>query len=1361
MPNKNIVFSAFLILLFSRFVSATVSTTINAEEISSISHFRAFSPPFLSEDDILFTRQIVEGAQGYLWIRGGDRQLLRYEGYELESVDVPNYAMLGDYEEQFLYKDNDGQLWYTNHNLHKYSYETKSFISKNVTNSRYIYAAVDDHNGALWLGGKGFGFIKYDKESEQVILSDIHTLLPNAPQFVTSMAYDHKQKALWMSSTEGVFKFDTISRKLVKIDTPIDKVFSTHYTRDISIDVDREALWVPTPEGLIKIHTKNFAVHIYTEGDDENSLPIRFVTTTLIDSRGNLWVGLEKEGLCLYRYKKDNFLCARSSAEEKNKIPFATVEDIYEDSNGSLWLSMNKKGMVRITPYLEKFSKLRDRITVPVNNYFKHSFNAIVRKNGDIWIATDGGGINVFNYKTGNFYTIKHDNKNPHSLPSNSVITIAEDEKGFIWAGMWAGGVSRINPDTMEIKNYYHDPDMSSDQSLAGNHIFHIEPDMNGGVWIAIWYKGIQYLDRDTELFDNYLALQNERKITNTEITDIAINDEKVWVLGRAGLEVFDPATKEFSLHIASEKHFFRSLYIHSDEEFYIGSSNGFYIYNPSSHTKKYYTVEDGLSGRDTFYFHVDQKKRVWIATNNGISIFEPDNESFEKYSEQDGLVSNKSSEFGEFFQADGDLFIPSVGGVSIVNPDDIPKSHYEPTTIISNISYIATDDLSFDKNTLKHEYSFIDDMEIPYSYNSLEFKFLILNFIFPDKNKFKYRLIGWQTAFTETSAHENVARYTNLKPGNYTFEVFGANGRDVWDEGGASFSFVILPPWWQTWWAMIIFACLFFALIYLIMRWRLSFNIYREKELARKVKDKTLQLEQYASELKSTSDSLALLNSELEQRVESRTRELQVEVNERKVAESKLFHMAFHDSLTGLPNRQWLIQKIESLIHKCQNNHDLVFGLMFLDGDRFKQINDTHGHIIGDQLLIASAIRLSNLLNEYQHVARLGGDEFTVIAEHVKASDELESLATHIIQAFAKPFDIDGNIIYFNVSIGVLICDASYSLVPSVLRDADIAMYRAKEADRGTYKVFDQEMRKVTLELAQLEAGLHEALENNHFYLMYQPILDLRSGVINGFEALLRWRHPTRGDISPYEFIPIAEETGLIWPIGEWVLYEACRQAKIWHDMDIACRPTISVNLSSKQLKNLTFLDIIDSAITSSGLDANFLNLELTETVLMENNETISYFLDTLRERKIDLAIDDFGTGYSSLAYLREIPVQHIKIDRKFIDAIDNTAGNRINYDALKIVKATISLGQSLRKKVTAEGIESKTQLDAVMEYGCDFAQGYYIAKPLMNEEATKLLCVPIDELDDGCSDQKDSFLKRYQLAQKNMQPRLRDKFK
>lgn len=555
---------------------------IEADNVQSISHYRVLAPPVIENQQLTtYVRSLVEDKNGYLWITGPDTQVSRYDGYHLTHFDIPDIRPAAGNMHLHTYIDLDQELWIGNSFLHKFDYETQSFASVDFHGSQYIRAIIDDGNDHLWLGGTDFSFVKYDKKAGKIVGESALQKFPFAPKHVYSLAYDQQQDVLWLSSTQGIYKYSVKDDILEHIPSQIDQYFTNFYTKDISIDIKKNALWVPTPKGLIRVNTNDNSTKIYTAGPDENDLPISYTTTTLLDSSGNLWVGLEKEGLCLFRYVHDNFVCLLPSDDKDNSIPFSTIEDIYEDRNGSLWLALNINGFARVTPSLEKFDNLRNRIKVPVNKYFKKSFNGIVRENGDIWIATDGGGIQIFNHLSGDFSILKHEPNNPNSLPSNSIITIAEDHEGHIWVGMWAGGLSKIDPNTMSFTHYRQDSTSLSGSSLAGDNVFHVEVDDSGGLWVSIWYHGVQYFNPKTRTFTNFVDKSDRKSIRNREVSDIKIYDNKAWLLGGFGLEYIDLDTKEVTFLFDLEHDFYTSIFVDSPDRFYIGSSHGFYIYNP------------------------------------------------------------------------------------------------------------------------------------------------------------------------------------------------------------------------------------------------------------------------------------------------------------------------------------------------------------------------------------------------------------------------------------------------------------------------------------------------------------------------------------------------------------------------------------------------------------------------------------------------------------------------------------------------------------------------------------------------------------------------------------------------------------
>ena len=477
---------------------------------------------------------------------------------------------------------------------------------------------------------------------------------------------------------------------------------------------------------------------------------------------------------------------------------------------------------------------------------------------------------------------------------------------------------------------------------------------------------------------------------------------------------------------------------------------------------------------------------------------------------------------------------------------------------------------------------------------------------------------------------------------------------------------------------------------------------------------------------------TLKKLQTQLEQRVKERTaqleavnQELNQEIVKRKHVQKKLLQMALHDSLTGLPNRTFLLDRLVQLLDRVKLQPSEQFAVLFLDCDRFKVVNDSLGHLVGDRLLVEIARRLKSSVTHVENLARLGGDEFTIVLGNIQDIRQATDLAQQLLELFNRPFHIDPHEVFINTSIGIVLGTASYELPENILRDADVAMYRAKEKGRACYQVFDRTMHDRVLAFLQLDTDLRRALERQELQVYYQPIVALDTGRIDGFEALARWKHPTRGFISPMEFIPAAEETGLIIPIGQWVLETACRQLQTWQTQRRRQYPggeeapplTMSVNLSVRQFVQANLLEQIDEILARHQLDGRSLKLEITESALMESTGSIATLLEELKSRHIQLSIDDFGTGYSSLSYLHRFPVDTLKIDRSFISRMESGGKNK------EIVQAIVTLSHHLGMSIVAEGIETPQQARQIQALGGQWGQGLLFAPALDGDRAGEIL--------------------------------------
>jgi len=441
-------------------------------------------------------------------------------------------------------------------------------------------------------------------------------------------------------------------------------------------------------------------------------------------------------------------------------------------------------------------------------------------------------------------------------------------------------------------------------------------------------------------------------------------------------------------------------------------------------------------------------------------------------------------------------------------------------------------------------------------------------------------------------------------------------------------------------------------------------------------------------------------------------------DISDRKQIEQQLIHNALHDKLTDLPNRTFLSKRLELAIYRAKRSGKHDFAVLFLDLDRFKVINDSLGHMAGDELLVDISKRLQNLIRNTDVVVRLGGDEFVVLLEEINGPQAVLHFVERVFMELQTPLPMQGRNIFVTTSVGIVFGSSDYDSPSQLLRDADIALYRAKAQGRSRYEIFDAEMHTQALKKMHLESDLRRAVDNEEFAIHYQPIFALNDGSLIGFEALVRWHSSSQGAISPESFIPVAEETGLIVRLDRWVLRSACRQLAEWHkQFPGSSGLKISVNVSSFDLREIDFVETIEQVLAQTGLKGEFLTIEITERMIVENfNKTID-LLFQLRSRDIRISIDDFGTGYSSLSYLCNLPIDNLKIDKSFVSQMRE--GNK-NY---KIVQAIVALSEQLDLNVVSEGIETDQQLEWLKKMGCEFGQGYLFFRPLPPELVTMLL--------------------------------------
>lgn len=1261
-----------------------------------------------------YTNATIRDSDDFLWI-ATDNGLKRYDGYNLKVFrgNGGRHDTISTGAVNALLIDSKSRLWAAGTNLNRFHAPTETFTTYHLTNNRSIRSIIEDYRGNFWLGGEGFGLLEFNP-----LLGDVVNRYfgDTNKGYIRCLLAAEGSSKIWVASADGLYQFDTVSHTMEPISLPLEFGMGVEAIRSMDVDSQKQ-LWVATNKGLLVLNQENEIIRHYRADPKRlDALSTDALWSVKHDSRGQVWVGTDKHGLHKYAPETNSFIHYPASAYDTHRLPLGSITNIYEDNRGTLWVSTGPFGVYRISEHLEKFSSLEHSFESDNSLSFNNVLDLEEDRDGNIWIASDGGGLNRYNPDTKVFTHYRHDPEDRSTLGSNSVISLAADDRGYIWVGTWGGGLNRLNPKTGKVKRILRNASKNFSVTLGNNNIFRIEVMSDNRLLLSIWRLGMQIYNPEDGSFEAYFPMDSERDtgIKTFSVVDfLRLKNGDYLLAGYQGLERFSPKEKKvWSLQFPMYEPV-NDLHLDLEGFIWVATNKKLIRYNPITNSADYFGLAEGLPSEYVVSIEQDQLGYLWLGTRKGLARFDPNTLDVLAFDEEDGLVGTNFNRFSHLQTRDGGMYFGGTEGISFFNPANLPRNEYAPKVHITGLELFQQSVMPGSR-WLEQTVNYTDKLVLPHSQQDITLEFTALNFISPAKNRFRFRLYGWEEEWVTTDASRRRVRYTNLSAGDYIFQVLGSNNEGVWAGRVQELHLTILPAWWQTWWARAIYVFIGLLLMYAFSYWRLRSNRQREQELKLLVSEQT-------SQLKMANRSVIKLNSELEQRVEHRTRELQLEIEERRESEAKANYIAYHDSLTGLYNRAWLLNHLDDLLQHIQGGHQR-FALFFVGGDRFRRINDAHGHLLGDKLLVEAASRLVALAGDNCHCVRLGSDEFTLVLDDSASQEQVVTIAEKIIQAFSEPFVIEKIRMNFGVSVGMVISDSEYTETSQVLRNANIAMQRAKDSGRGVHQMFDELILRHTLESVALEADLKQALKRNQFSVVYQPIIVMKTGALSGFEVLLRWNHPQRGMVPPDKFIPMAEASGSIFEIGLWVLSTACQQLKTWKQLlQIDILPTIAVNLSPVQLGQADLLQRVDAVFEEHNVDRRQIKLEITESALMKHTDTVDQLLESLRERGIELAIDDFGTGYSSLSYLDKLPVQVLKIDRAFVNALFDESNE--NNGAHEIVRATISLAHNLKMRVVAEGIETQEQMDALFEYLCDYGQGYKIARPLTPDDATAFL--------------------------------------
>jgi diguanylate cyclase (GGDEF)-like protein len=1030
---------------------------------------------------------------------------------------------------------------------------------------------------------------------------------------------------------------------------------------------DGKTLWYGCGRALCRMDGSGTRVY-----GPESGLPESPLAAILKDGDGNLWLRYRVEGAFTMpagqaRFRRPNSLVKPGatigvpSIDEDGRILLPTPDGLMiQEKNG--WRKIDRAAGLRG----DVFTAFEDR---------QHS----------LWLGMAGRGLVQWRgYREWESYSTAS------GLLSEGVNEILPQANGTVWLGT-VGGLMRGERQPFGLR-------WTPVAGLTGFPIRSVRAAPNGDVWVSTETRGVARLeaksgrlqwfadkqgllnkmvyvlrfDREGRLWAGseaglfvarppYARFVRASEVGSSCVWTIAVgSDGTVWAGGVDGLfSLADGHWRNFQRQAGLSNQEVLSLGVGANGTMWVGYRFGGGI-DRVRLAAAGLVVEKGVQrpGTDGLvtFLDFDASGRMWAGTEHGVDVW--DSARWSHYDMSDGLVWNDCNLNGFAQEPDGTVWIGSSGGLSRFKPQ--PRHGPEmPLNVVFTTLIMGKTDVSRESNPA-----------FTAPANSFIARYSVLNASRENGVRFRYRLEGANSTWTETAQRE--LQFAKLAPGAYRLDIEAQDGDGVWSGQGAQFAFRILTPWYLSWWFLLVCGLIPFSAAWGLLRLRIASLARREREFNR------------------------LLD-----------------------AHAEIRNLAFYDPLTGLPNRRLLLDRLRKTLAGSARSGRLC-ALLFADLDDFKTLNDTLGHQTGDLLLREVAQRIEACVRDTETVARLGGDEFVVMLEELSelpevAAAQAEIAAEKILFAIGQPYLLEGRECRSTSSMGVTIFGDCESSADDVLQQADIAMYQAKAAGRNTVHFFAPALQAAVNARVEMEEEMRLAIKTGQFLLYYQPQVDC--GVPVGAEALVRWQHPKRGFMPPGLFIPLAEESGLILPLGQWVLGEACRQIAAWAGSELTAHLAVAVNISARQFSQPDFVEQVLTALECSGANPQNLKLELTESMLVENIKEVIVKMTELKSHGLRFSLDDFGTGYSSLSYLKRMPLDELKIDRSFVeDALTDAGGSAI-------VQAIISLGRAMSLPVVAEGVETEEQRDFLAALGCHSYQGYLFSRPLPVEEFERLL--------------------------------------
>jgi diguanylate cyclase (GGDEF)-like protein len=1226
---------------------------------------------------------ILEDRRGFMWV-GTAHGVSRYDGHRFRTYgrDRANpYALPSGHVDQ-VYEDRRGGLWVvTAAGVSRYDAAHDGFVTyaardlgprapaagRGAPAGRIATAVLEDRRGTLWVG-TSTGLVRLDRGTGAATPFPLAPAGAEAAPYVMVLHEDRRSR-LWVGTRAGVYVLDSAARSPRRYaHDPAD----AHSLPDSVVRAIAEdaagTLWVGTDyHGLARWDAgrARFDRFRHSAADPASLARDRVIRLAADRVRGGLWVGTENGGLDYRDPATGRFTHHRYAPTAPTGIGSNSIWSLHQDGAGTLWVGTFSGGLDVSTPNGAAIRLYRPSVGDPDGL----SYNAVPSfaegRDGHVWVATDGGGLNRFDPRTRRFTRYTTANTD---LRTDAVVGVLEDRRGDLWVADWGAGVARFDRRRRRFVAY-----TTANSDIPDDNVYELLEDRGGRLWVGTDHGVVAMFDPARGAFTRRHVVAAPGLVPSSVLLLRELADGTFAVGQRdGGVTILDPNTGAQSHYVADgggparlASNAVRALLVDGDA-LWVGTDAGLDRLDRRRGRVTHFGAADGLPSDFVVGVLPEGDGRLWVSTDRGVARFDPRRRTAVTYTRADGLPRGEFLMRSAMRARDGTLYFGGNDGFAAIRPDRIVENARPPRVALTGLQLFNKPVLAGAPGSpLRGPIGEADELTLAHDQNVVTFEFAALDYATPGKNRYAYRLDGFDAEWQHVGAQHS-ASYTNLAPGRYTLRVKASNGDGVWNAAGASLRVVVTPPLWRTWW------------------FRLA----------------------------STAAGLGALAA-------------LVRFQQRRRVEVALGRQALRDSLTGLANRALFRDRVGHALARAARDgaappHAAArVAVLFLDLDGFKTVNDSLGHAAGDRLLVEVAARLLNATRGCDTVARLGGDEFAVLLENARGPADAEAVAERIVQALRAPIALGAAAAAgaaphgppaearVGASVGIAFAEPAMD-ADALLRNADAAMYRAKAGGKNRHATFDPTLVAAAADRLSLEADLARAVERGQLALVYQPIVALDGGAVRGAEALLRWRHPSRGVVGPAAFVPLAESSGLIVDIGRWVLEEACRAAAAWPAGPGGAAAGVSVNVSGRQLADPELPAHVAGALARAGLDAGRLTLEITESVLMRDTDATLAVLSALKALGVRLAVDDFGTGYSSLRYLHRFPVDVLKIDKSFVDGVARGA-----QDAA-LARTIVALGDMLGLRTVAEGVETEAQRDRLAAMGCDAGQGYLFAQPL-----------------------------------------------